>query len=229
MATALDLVKKSMRLCGALGQGEVPTANEATDGLNTLNAMLDSWSIDRLMVYHILQENFSWASGNASRTIGSGGNFSTTRPTKIESGFTRISNQDYPFRVVDREHYDAITDKTTQSSYPEIIYYDATMATGTIYAYPVPSSTITVYINSWKQLGSLSALTTSLSLPPGYQRAIEYNLAVEIAPEYGMSVPASVMDIAVKSKAAIKRINAPSLVAQVGISTGSRYNINSDG
>lgn len=226
MATALDLIEKSMRLFGALADGESATATEASDGLDSLNTMLESWSIDRLMVYHILQENFTWASGNASRTIGSGGNFNTTRPTKIVSGFTRISDVDYPFQVVEREHYDAITDKTTQSSYPEIVYYDATMSTGTVYGYPVPNASITVYLNSWKQLQQLSALTTDLALPPGYRRAIEFNLAVEIAPEYGMAVPASVERIASESKAALKRINSPSMVANLGLSGGGRYNIN---
>lgn len=226
MATALDLIEKSMRLFGALSDGESATASEAGDGLDGLNTMLDSWSIERLMVYHILQENFTWASGNASRTIGSGGNFDTTRPTKIVSGFTRISNVDYPFQVVEREHYDAITDKTTQSSYPEIVYYDGTMSTGVVYGYPVPNASITVYINSWKQLQQFSALSTDLALPPGYRRAIEYNFAIEFASEFGMDVPARVERIANESKAAIKRINSPSIVAAVELAGGGRYNIN---
>lgn len=227
MATALDIIEKSMRLFGGLADGESATASEASDGLDALNGMLESWSIDRLMVYHILQENFTWASGQASRTIGTGGNFNTTRPTKIVSGFTRINNVDHPFRVVERQFYDAVIDKTVQSSYPEIIYYDATMSTGTLYAYPVPNASISVYLNSWKQLQQFSALTTELALPPGYRRAIEYNFAVEFAPEFGMEVSDKVERIANTSKAAIKRINAPSMVATIELSQGKPFDINS--
>lgn len=226
MATALNLIEKSMRLFGGLADGESATASEASNGLAALNSMLESWSVERLMVYHILQENFTWASGQVSRTIGTGGNFDTTRPTKIVSGFTRINNVDHPFRVVERQFYDAVIDKTVQSSYPEIVYYDATMSTGTLYAYPVPNASISVYLNSWKQLQQFAALTTTISLPPGYRRAIEHNLAVEFAPEFGMGVSDNVERIANTSKAAIKRINAPSMVARIELSGGRSFDIN---
>ena len=43
MATALDLIRRSMRLMGALAEGEVPTAEQAQDGLVSLQAMLGDW------------------------------------------------------------------------------------------------------------------------------------------------------------------------------------------
>lgn len=228
MATALDLIKKSMRLIGALGQGEEPTAQEATDGLSALNTMLDSWSIERLMIYQIKQEAFTWTGGQSSRTIGSGGNFSTTRPNKIENGFVRISDVDYPYRVVEKEHYDAITDKTTESTYPEVVYYQQASPLGTLYAWPVPSSSVSFYVNHWIPLQSFSALTTGIALPAGYQRAIEYNLAIELQGEYPeLEIPESVVKIATDSKAAIKRLNRPSIVSQIEM-TGGRYNIFAD-
>lgn len=226
MATALDMIKRSMRLIGALGQSEDPTAQEATDALNSLNSMLDSWSLERLMIYQVKQENFTWTGGQSSRTIGSGGNFSTTRPNKIEDGFVRISNIDYPYRVVNHDVYDAIPDKTTQSEYPEIIYYKQASPLGTLYAWPVPSDSVSIYINHWVPLQSFSALTTSIALPAGYQRAIEYNHAVELHGEYPeLDLPASVVQIARESKAAIKRTNPVSMIAQIEIMTGGRSDI----
>jgi len=43
MATALDVVRRSMRLIGALAEGEVPTAEQAADGITALQAMLGDW------------------------------------------------------------------------------------------------------------------------------------------------------------------------------------------
>lgn len=228
MSTALDLIKKSMRLIGALGQGEVPTASEATDGLDALNTMLDSWSIERLMVYQILQETFTWTGGQSSRTIGSGGNFATTRPVHIENGFTRISDSDYPYTVISKEQYDSIVAKTSQSSYPDVIYYQPSYPLGILYAYPVPSASVSFYLNSWKQLQQFTSLTTDLALPPGYKKAIEYNLAIEIAPEFGLSVSDGIRETAAKSKGSLKRLNSPSMVAQVdsgAITRGRRSDI----
>ncbi len=230
MASALDLITSSMRKLGALADGESPTTSEANDGLDVLNSMLDSWSLERLLVYQIRQENFTWASGNASRTIGSSGNFNTTRPTKIENGFTRISNIDYPYQVVSKENYDSIVDKTTQSTYPQVVYYEQANPLGTIYAWPVPSASVDFYVNSWRQLQQFTSLTTDLALPAGYQRAIEFNLACELGPEFELDIPERVDRIARESKSAIKRANSIPLVAQleVGNVHARRYNIYSD-
>lgn len=230
MATALDLIKSSMRKIGALADGESPTTSEANDALAILNSMLDSWSLERLLVYQIRQENFTWASGNASRTIGSSGNFNTTRPTKIENGFTRINSIDYPYQVVSREYYDAISDKTTQSTYPEVVYFEQNNPLGTIYGWPVPSASIDFYVNSWRQLQQFTALTTDLALPAGHQRTIEFNLACELAPEFELEVPERVDRIARESKSAIKRANSEPLIAQVEVGRmyGRRYNIYAD-
>jgi len=229
MATALSMIKKALKKFGAIGQGNEITSLQASDALDTLNSMLDSWSIERLFVYQIADETVSWTASQSSRTIGSGGNFNTTRPSRIANGFTRISGQDYPYRAIDKAEYDSIVTKTTESSYPEVIYYDNTPTLGVLYAYPVPSSTVSIHLNTWKQLQSFSALTTAVDLPPGYQRAIEYNLAIELHGEYqDLELPASVIEIAKQSKAAIKTFNTPTLISNLGLGGGGRYNIYAD-
>ena len=50
MATALDMIKRARKFIGALGVGETLETELANDGLEALNAMLDSWSLDDLMV-----------------------------------------------------------------------------------------------------------------------------------------------------------------------------------
>lgn len=229
MATVLDMIKKSLRLKLVIGQANPnPTPSQATNAMETLNSMLESWALERLIIYQILEETFSWTSGQSSRTIGSAGNFVTTRPTRIEDGFTRISGIDYPYRSIDKAEYDSIASKTTQSSYPQVIFYDPVATAGVLYAYPVPSATVSVHLKSWKQLQSFSALTDVVALPPGYQRAIEYNLTVELDGEYpDLPLSDSVVSIANKSLAAIKKFNSPTLISRSGL-TGGRYNIFAD-
>lgn len=238
MATALEMIKRSMRLARVLRKGEELDSDEAANGLAALNTMLDSWRLERLFVYQIVQGSYSWAASIASKTIGSGGDISASRPVRIESAYAVDSSSNwYPVDVLQmREEYDRIIVKTTTGSIPAWLYMDPAFPLATIYLYPVPSATITLKLNTWQTLQSFSALTTDLSLPPGYQRAIEFSLAMEYGAEFKKDIPDSVREIAVAAKAAVKNLNLPSMVAQVDSGVASlgqlgsrgRYDIYSD-
>lgn len=50
-----------------------------------------------------------------------------------------------------------------------------------------------------------AATTDEVDLPPGYARALRYNLAVELADDYGVAVPPTVGGNAADSKTILKR------------------------
>jgi hypothetical protein len=217
------MFKRSLRLIGVLGQDRDPTAAEAADGMYSANAMLDAWGIERLMVYQIQQATHTWPASTASRTMGSGGDFAVTRPTKIERGtfFRDSGGNDYPVMVTyDRAIYDSIILKSTGGSTPGLLFVDAAYPLTVLYAYPVPSEALTLHLNTWKQLQSFTSLTDAISMPPGYQDAFEMNLAVWIAPEYGTAAMERAQNIEKRAallKSNIKSINAPSLVSSLDL------------
>lgn len=237
MPTALQLIESAALKLGAIESGEALTADEAADSLSALNSMLEFWSTNSLLVYQIVQNSHSWASGNASRTIGTSGDFNTTRPLRIEEGtyFRDSFNLDLPVKILrDRAAYDAISLKSTQSTYPEYLFYDPAYPLGVLYAYPVPSSALTLRLNSWQTLQNFAALTTDLALPPGYQYTIENNLACELEPIFGVPVPPRVERNAMLSRNGMMRINHVPVTSNldvagvVGATNNSRYNINAD-
>lgn len=217
MATAQDLITRAMRLAGVIGRGETPDSDESADGLEALNAMLDSWQIQRLFVYQIRTETFTWASGQQTRTVGSSGDFATDLPTRVanDCSFT-VGGIDYPVGLIDIDAWTAIPDKSTQSSFPWWLYVEYGAALATLYAYPIPNADITFNLRTWKRLQSFSTLTTTLSLPPGNERAIAFSLAEEWAgPEFGVVPPPGVIAIARSARRALKNINAPSPISPV--------------
>jgi hypothetical protein len=236
MASALDIIKGAMRLVGALEAGATPSGEDSTDALTALNDLLEQWSLERLTVFQVLNESFTWAAGAASRTIGSGGDFATTRPTRLEEGcFARDSaGFDWPLKILDSAGYQAITLKSQAGTTPGWIYFSPEMPLGKLYIWPVPAAAVTVSLASLKQFSAFPAPATAVVLPPGYVRALKFNLAVNMAPEWiGRDASMTVVAQANESKAAISRINVTRPIMPMDRALRRRhrggYNIESDG
>lgn len=206
--TALDIIKRSLRLLGVKGAGEKLDSSEANDAFLALNSLVDSWNNESLMIYNLELVTHVLTPGTGAYTIGPGATINTTRPQNIKSAYINDGNADWPIIIINDEQFNRIWDKTTQSSYPEYLYYRSDYPTGTIEVWPVPSAAHTLNLSVWNQLTAFASTAAEVSLPPGYQRALEFNLALEIAPEYGANPSPIVGSTAVQSKSKIKAINS---------------------
>lgn len=233
MATAQNLIDRALRLIGAIASGESPTAAESADGLTALNSMISSWQTEKLNVYAFVDTAFTLVATDASYTVGPAGNFALTpRPSKIEQVYVRANDIDYLIELVDFAKWNSIPDKTSSSDIPIYAYYEPTLATGTLQLWPVPNTAYSLHIVTWTTLAELASLATTITLPQGYERALAYNLAIEVASEYEKEPSNSVVMIAMESKAAIKRANnRPMLMnSELGyLIGGQRSNIFSGG
>lgn len=210
--TARDLITASLRLIGVIGSGQTPSATEATDGLASLNSLLSTWRTERLMVFAVTFQNFPLIAGRKKYTMGPGGDFNTARPTRIEKvmlQYPQGSNPtlNLPVPILNIDQYNAFSVPDTQSTIPQFIYIDGEYPARNLYLYPVPTLVNSLNIYTWEQLESFASLDDSLSFPDGYERALRYNLAVDLAPEYGIDPLATVVQRAVDSKASIAAMN----------------------
>jgi hypothetical protein len=209
MSTARDVVEGSLRLIGALASGENATASEGADGLEALNEMIESWSLEALIIPNITREEFTLTPGTQSYTIGTGATFNTTRPIRVESVTLELvgSEEELPLKMVNSQEWAAIQLKGISSDIPLYVYFEGTYANETVNVWPKPSAAHKLVIYSQKPLASLASLNTTVTLPPGYLRALKYNLALEWAPEFGKELSPQVQRVAMEAKASIKRKN----------------------
>ena len=219
--TAADIIKASMRKLGLLAKSETPSNDEMQDSLQALNMMIDEWGAQKLMATATTTENFPLVSGQQSYTIGVGGNFNTSKPLDIYSAYYQ-DNQGlkYQLEIVTRAEFESYQDSQIVNARPLTLFYDpgATQQTnqlGTIYLYFTPdgTSSYTLYITSQKQFTEFAGLTTTVTFPPSYYKALVYNLAVEIAPEYGVSVSAETGMLAIESKETVESQNSRPMVS----------------
>lgn len=242
--TGNDLIKAAMRLIQVSAVDVDLTAQELKDGLESLNRMLDSWSLDELMLYQVIREPFELVSGQNPYSIGLGGDFNTVRPTKIVGAYLTLNNGsipvDYPMDVIQYDDYNAIRLKTLSTNFPNYIYYQPSFPIGEIYIYPVftPNDPATIgpaYITltSWKPLPIIADPTAPLEFPPGYWEAIVFNLAVRLAEEYQFSIREATIALATNALKRLKRMNqrTNTLNTDVALMNTSqlRYNIYADG
>lgn len=208
--TVRDLINGSFRLLGVLASGESPSSQEQTDAFNALNDLVDSLSNNRLFIYNITEESFSFLTSKQTYTMGPSGDFDTTRPQKIENVNIVVSGtEDFelPMKLINKDEWAQIKVKTVDSPLPRRIYPDYAYPLINLNFWPIPSTTNSVKIWSWKAIADFATVDTTLSLPPGYQRLLRYNLALELAPEYGVTPSNEVREIARKSIQEIEAMN----------------------
>lgn len=213
MATAQILINRACRLNKIVQSGAAASANQSADALEALNAMLDAWRNDRMMVYAMTDSPLTMVASTSSYTVGTGGDLNISRPVKFEDAFMRIGATDTPVELIDQIQYDGIPDKTVTSSIVSRAFYNPTMVSslGTLKVWPVPSSANALHMVYWVQLVSIATLGTTITLPPGYEEAIVTNLAVRIKMEYSDTIPPLLLKMASDALAGIKRINSPEI------------------
>lgn len=230
MATARDVIERAHRLLGLVQAGDVMPEAHYVAGLQSLNALIESWQLEKLNVYAWQDKTFTLVPGDATITLGVTGNI-TTRPDHIEDIFITEGSIDYPVTMIERGRWDAIANKTTTGNIAEFAYYEPSYTMGVLNLYPVPSVANTLHVVMWVPFTAFATLATAVSLPPGYERAIAYNLAIEIAPEYGKSVSAEVQKVATDSWANVKRSNDRGIKSYTDLTLligGRRSNIKAD-
>lgn len=229
--SAGDLINGALRLIGQLAEGETPSADTSQDALFAMNQMIDSWNTERLSVFSTQDQVFTWPANQATRTIGPTGDFVGNRPVLFDDAtyFRDAStNVSYGIKFINQQQYDGIAVKTVTSTYPQVVWVNMEYPDATMTIYPVPTRDLEWHIVSIEELTRPALLADTLSFPPGYLRAFRYNLACELAAEFGVEPPPTVQTIAMTSKRNLKRINNPDDVMALPfalVNNRQRFNI----
>ena len=228
--TAGDQINRALRLLGVLAEGETPSAATSQDALLAFDQMVDSWNTERLSVFCTQDQIFTWPSGEIKRTLGPSGNFVGNRPVLLESStyYKAPSGVSYGIKFINQDQYNGIAVKTATSTFPQVIFVNETFPDVEMYVYPRPTQDLEWHFVSVQELSQPALLSTTLHFPPGYMRAFTYNLAMEIAPEFGVEPSPQVQRIAMTSKRNLKRINNPNDVMSMPygiVANRQRYNI----
>ena len=211
-----EIIYGAFRLLGQLRAGQAVSTEAEADALAVLNDLIASWNNERLMVYAIVRSTFSLVPSQASYTIGLTGDFNVERPLKIDAGglvdISQTPSVEIPLEQLTPQQWaDDVEIKALTSTLPERFYYETSFPLGRVYPLPIPTLANQLALYLWQTLFGFASATDTISLPPGYARALRYNLAVELGPQFAGkgNLTDPVVSGAVQSKAILKRTNAP--------------------
>lgn len=224
MVTSLEMLTNSYQAIGVYAPGEPISAADSQLGLDVMNAMFDSWSNERLISFANATQSATLVPGQYQYTIGTTGSpdLNMTRPIRILSSpgtcyIVDTNGNVYNMEVLPQDRWNMIGNiANVNSNFPNVLFYDPQYPLGIINVWPIPTTGYTLYFDSPIQLSNMATLSAVLSLPPGYQKAIQDQMRVELWPYFKSDqaqIPPLLLRLAADSKGNIKRSNQKEVIA----------------
>ena len=215
--SARQIGTPALRMIGVAAAEQPISADMAQSTLDALNTMLDGWSVERLLTWTRPRYVLPLVAGQGTYTWGlvageaSPADIPHTAPVRLEICLMNIGGspeQEWPVQILTQAEYQQdIWFKDLASSYVEAVYLEDTQPYAVLHVYPVPSQGYTLVLLPWQAHSPYAAWDAVLEWPSGYGRMFIYNLACEIAPQYGIEPSATIMRIAEESKRALYVLN----------------------
>lgn len=186
--TALAIIKGALRLVGAISQGDTPTAAQESEAMEALNMMTKGLATKGLVLWVTNNVQVPTTANVATYTVGLGMTVNVPKPLKVIQAFYSNGNVDVPLRLVTRDEYERLGNKTSTGT-PAMLYYEPLRDYGVVHLFPVPDSQVPpVTIIGQHHIEDFDSSTNSPDFPQEWFEALKYNLAVRLAGEYGLSI-----------------------------------------
>lgn len=182
-----SLIKGALRLAGVIAQGETPSASQVSEASETLNMMVKAWEADGLPLWAITTQTITPVAGQTAYTL------SGPKPLKCLQAWNRqtASSVDIPMRVITRQEYNMLGNKSTQGN-PIQLYFEPNRAASQVFLFPTPDSTAAssnkIYLVVQRPFEDFNAATDEPDFPQEWYEAVKYGLAVRLAGEYNTDI-----------------------------------------
>lgn len=208
-----DLIDEAFIDLGMTQPGVAISGATQTAAFRVLNQMLLNWSTEGATVFGKVLQTFALSAGTSAYTLGSGGTFATTaglRAQKViawlatsgdmREGGAPLSMDEFGAACVAAQaslaalYAEAATEGVVATvpaplvaPVPLLVGCDTAFPLINVRVYPQPNSSPgSLELAYWVPIVAFAAVSDGLTgLPPGFEAAIHFNLAVQLYPQYG--------------------------------------------
>lgn len=189
-----QIIRAAFESIGVAVTNEPLDPDDVQVGNIALNALAMAWKGFGLHLWKRGRASLTLVAGTSSYalipTLGSG----TEKPMRLLSVDREDSNGDtISMTTLSLQEYEALPNKTT-TGVPIDYYFEPSRTTSTMYVWPVPSATeaaeYTIEYVYQAPIQDMSVGTNDVDFPNEWYRALILNLAVDLAPKYGLEINA---------------------------------------
>lgn len=200
MATFSDLISDSLKELSVIAAGEVANGDDIQEGLSKLNDLLDLWNSRERTAWSQLFRTYTLTAGHQPHLLGpgltppdfntqpavDGGSASSagaSRPMKIYAAAIVFNNLTpavtAPIPIKDAKWWAYQRVKNLSSNVPTALYPQFDFPNLSLFLWPVPNFAYGLELETRGVLSQVQ-LADTVSLPPGYKRAITLSLAEDL-------------------------------------------------
>lgn len=216
-----QIISGALRLCGVLAEGETATTEQINNGAEALNMLVKRLMVDGMPLWAMKQYSVTLIAGQKEYTIGIGEAINTAKPLRVVQAFNQsiTGTLDIPMRIVTRDEYNKLGNKTTSGN-PIQIFYEPLNETGKLHVFPVPDSTSAsqnvITLVYQRPFEDFDSSTDTSDFPQEWLETIKYLLATRLAGEY--QIPLSVRQQLINEATQLKEASL-----SMGTEEGSFY------
>jgi len=188
--SAATLIEDALIEIGALAAGETVDSNDQTQALRELNRMVKHWQVSGHNLWTRTRGTLTMTTGKGTNAnpylFGTGGDFTTDRPLRIESmRFVDSNGYERPMVHISRDEYDHLPDKDSTGE-ATLFHYDPQIGSGKLYVWPVLSSTGsgTLDFTYQRPIEDFDATSNEPDFPQEWYETLMYGLAARLCPKY---------------------------------------------
>jgi len=177
-----DIIKAALRKVKAIPPGgDAPSTAMESEASLALNSMVMSWQNEGIFLWALASDTLNLTAGVADYDI------SNVKVIGIQNCFIRVDGYDYPIRVITRDEYMSIPEKSLQAR-PEQVYLHRELAKSTLTFWYVPDTNYTLRYTTIVRLQDMDEMTNNPDFPVEWSEALIYGLAYALAPDYDLPV-----------------------------------------
>lgn len=211
----LDLIAAAYLEFNYVAAGEPVPDEDAVFALDKANLVLDEWGADEFYIYNTTIQQFNYTANHQPTLIGATAiapdfPLPGPRPASIRDAGWMLGNVRIPLDVVDDDAWAATSIKTQTAVTPMKLYYSPSVPNGSIFLWPIPTSSSQIELEMMNILQQIPDLNTKLDLAPGYQNALTLTLAETLESSLGFSPTVSLVGRANKARLSIQQRNVSS-------------------